>query len=63
MTNYDWSIYAREWYDWPPKKQGEFLIKELKLHGDPVALAWFPATSLPPKLEKYIYRGKALHPA
>ena len=58
MTNYDWSIYAREWYDWPPKKQGEFLIKELKLHGDPVALAWFPATSLPPKLEKYIYRGK-----
>jgi len=57
MTNYDWSVYAREWCDWPPKKQGEVLISELQLYGDPVALAWFPPSSLPPELEKYIYKG------
>jgi len=57
MENYNWAVYDRKWYDWPPKKQGEFLIKELKLHGDPIALAWFPPDSLPPKLEKYIYKG------
>lgn len=58
MADYDWSIYDREWYDWPPKKQGKFLIEELELHGDAVALAWFPPNSLPPKLEKYIYKGQ-----
>ncbi|MFC2013188.1 DUF169 domain-containing protein [Chloroflexota bacterium] len=57
MPGYNWSVYAREWYDWPPKKQGKFLIKELQLYGDPVALAWFPSGSLPPELEKYIYKG------
>ncbi len=57
MANYDWSIYEREWHDWPPEKQGEFLIQELKLYGDPIALAWFPANCLPPKLGKYIYQG------
>lgn len=57
MTNYDWSIYDRDWGEWPPHKQGKLLIKELKLYGDPVALAWFPPKTLPPKLEKYIYRG------
>jgi len=55
---YDWSIYERKWYNWAPKKQGEFVIRELKLRGDPIALAWFPPTSLPPHLEKHIYKGK-----
>ena len=54
---YDWSIYDRKWYGYPPKKQGEILIKELELYGDPIALAWFPHNTLPPKLEKYIYKG------
>jgi len=54
---YNWAIYERKWYDWPTEKQGEFLIDELKLQGDPVALAWFPENSMPPELEKYIYKG------
>jgi len=58
MTEYDWSIYDREWQEWPPKEQGKLLINELKLYGDPIALAWFPPGSLPPKLEKYIYKGE-----
>ena len=58
MGKYDWSIYERDWYEWPPKKQGELLIEELKLYGEPIALAWFPSNSLPPKLEKYMYKGK-----
>jgi len=48
MPDYDWSIYDRDWGDWPPSKQGERLIEELKLHGDPIALAWFPPGSRPP---------------
>jgi len=58
MSNYDWSIYDREWGEWPPKRQGEFLTDTLELYGDPVALAWFPHSTLPPKLERYIYKGE-----
>ena len=57
MSDYNWSIYDRDWGEWLPNKQGEHLINELKLYGDPIALAWFPPNSLPPRLEKYIYRG------
>jgi len=57
MSDYDWSIYDREWGEWPPKRQGEFLTDTLELYGDPVALAWFPHSTFPPKLEKYIYKG------
>jgi len=58
MEEYDWSIYERNWYGYPPRKQGDLLIEELDLYGDPVALAWFPSNSLPPGLEKYIYKGE-----
>jgi uncharacterized protein (DUF169 family) len=58
MTNYNWSIYDRDWGKWNPKKQGHCLIDELKLYGDPIALTWYPHQSLPPKLEPYIYKGK-----
>jgi len=58
MSDYDWSIYDRDWGDWPPRKQGELLVDELKLHGDAIALAWFPPDSLPPKLEEHIYEGE-----
>ncbi len=57
MVNYDWSLYHRPWSGWPLKKQGEFLADNLQLYGDPIALVWFPLNSLPPKLEKYIYKG------
>jgi uncharacterized protein (DUF169 family) len=57
-NSYNWSIYERKWYEWPPNKQGEFLINELKLRGEPIALSWFPETALPPRLEKYIYKGE-----
>ena len=58
MSDYDWSIYDRDWGEWTPKRQGDHLIEELKLHGDPIALAWFPNGSLPPKIETHIYRGE-----
>lgn len=57
MNSYNWNIYKRNWYDWPLKRQGEFLIEELKLYGDPITLAWFPEGSMPPYLEKHIYKG------
>jgi uncharacterized protein (DUF169 family) len=57
MVEYDWSVYDRKWLGYPPNKQGEILIRELELYGDPVALAWWPEKTMPPKLEKYIYRG------
>jgi uncharacterized protein (DUF169 family) len=56
-TGYNWALYERKWYDWPTNRQGDFLIDELKLQGDPVALAWFAKDSMPPTLEKYIYNG------
>ena len=40
MVEYDWSTYDRDWQGCPPEKQGEILVKELQLYGDPVALAW-----------------------
>ena len=49
MEEYDWSIYDRDWLGYPPKKQGEILIKELRLQGDPVALAWWPDKLMPPQ--------------
>lgn len=56
--DYGWEIYERKWYDWPLKKMGEFLIKELKLYGNPIAFAWFPTSgSMPPHLDEYIYKG------
>jgi uncharacterized protein (DUF169 family) len=58
MSEYNWDIYDRDWGNWPPAKQGDLLIEELKLHGDPIALAWFPHGSLPPKLEHHVYRGE-----
>ena len=58
MPDYDWSTYDRDWGEWPPKRQGDRLIEELRLHGDPIALAWFPHGALPPKLEPHIYRGE-----
>ena len=60
---YDWSIYDRNWHGYPPDKQGEILIRELRLYGDPIALAWWPHKTMPPKLDKYIYKGplKLLH--
>ena len=57
MSDYDWSIYDRKWYGYPPQKQGETLIKELQLYGDPIALAWWPHKTMPPKHEKHIYKG------
>jgi uncharacterized protein (DUF169 family) len=57
MVEYDWSIYDREWYGYPPKKQGKILVKELELYGDPIALAWWPKDTMPPKLNKYVYNG------
>lgn len=57
MAEYNWSIYDRDWMGYPPERQAEILIKELELYGDPVALAWFPDKTLPPNLEKYIYKG------
>ncbi len=57
MVEYDWSIYDRDWQGYPPDKQGEILVKELQLYGDPVALAWWPPKTMPPRLEKYVYRG------
>ena len=54
---YDWSVYDRDWMGYPPSKQGEIIIKELKHYGDPVALAWWPDKTMPPKLEQHIYRG------
>ena len=58
MSDYNWAIYERKWYDWPPEKMSEFLIKELQLYGNPIAFAWFPtADSMPPKLNEYIYDG------
>jgi hypothetical protein len=38
MTNYDHSIYDRDWMGYPPQRQAEVLIKALELYGDPVAL-------------------------
>jgi uncharacterized protein (DUF169 family) len=57
MANYDHSIYDRDWMGYPPQRQAEILIKEFELYGDPVALAWFPDKTLPPKLEEYVYTG------
>ena len=57
MSEYEWQIYERDWGDWPPRKQGELLINELKLYGDAIALAWFPEGSLPHKLERLTYKG------
>jgi uncharacterized protein (DUF169 family) len=57
MDEYDWSIYDRKWYGYPPKKQGEILVDELKLNGDAVALAWWPEKTMPPRLEEHIYTG------
>ena len=57
MVDYDWSIYDRKWYGYHPKRQGEIIVSELKLNGDPIALAWWPRKSMPTRLEKYIYRG------
>jgi len=57
MENYDWSIYNRDWLGYPPTKQAEVLIDELRLNGDPVALAWWPEDAMPTSLEKHIYRG------
>jgi uncharacterized protein (DUF169 family) len=57
MVEYDWSIYDRKWYGYPPRKQGEILIRELRLYGDPIALAWWPHKTMPPKLRKHIYEG------
>jgi len=63
MTDFNWSIYDRKWLGYPPKKQGEILIKELELYGDAIALAWWPNKTMPPKLEGHIYRGpvKLMH--
>jgi uncharacterized protein (DUF169 family) len=57
MGEYDWSVYDRDWLGYPPKKQGEILIRELRLQGDPVALVWWPDKLMPPQLEEHIYRG------
>jgi len=57
MAEYDWSVYDRDWLGYPPKKQGEILIRELRLQGDPVALAWWPDKLMPPRLEEHVYRG------
>jgi uncharacterized protein (DUF169 family) len=57
MFDYDWNIYARDWLGYPPDKQGEILIKELHLYGDPVALAWWPEKTMPNRFVKYIYTG------
>ncbi len=61
--DYNWSIYERDWHGYEPSMMGELLIRELHLHGDPVALAWWPQNALPTRLEKHIYRGplKLLH--
>lgn len=63
MSDYDWSIYDRKWLGYPPIRQGEILIRELELYGDPIALAWWPQNTMPPKLENNIYRGplKLMH--
>lgn len=58
MADYDWSVYDRDWLGYPPKRQGEILIRELRLEGDPVALAWWPDKLMPPRLEEYVYRGR-----
>ena len=57
MDEYDWSMYDRKWYGYPPKKQGEILVDELKLNGDAIALAWWPEKTMPSRLEEYIYTG------
>ena len=57
MGEYDWSVYDRDWLGYPPKKQGEILIRELRLQDDPVALAWWPDKLMPPRLEEHIYQG------
>ena len=57
MDEYDWSMYDRKWYGYPPKKQGEILVDELNLNGDAVALAWWPEKTMPPRLEEHIYTG------
>ncbi|UCD45335.1 MAG: DUF169 domain-containing protein [Candidatus Bathyarchaeota archaeon] len=57
MAEYDWSVYERDWLGYPPRKQGEILIRELRLHGDPVALAWWPEKLMSPEYEEHIYRG------
>jgi uncharacterized protein (DUF169 family) len=57
LVEYDWSVYDRDWLGYPPKKQGEILIRELRLYGDPVALAWWPDELMPPRFEEYGYEG------
>jgi len=42
---------------YPPSKQGEIIINELRHYGDPVALAWWPDKTMPPKLEEHVYKG------
>ena len=63
MSDYDWTVYDRKWLGYPPKKQGETLIQELELYGDPIALAWWPHKTMPTRLEEHIYRGpvKLMH--
>ena len=58
MSDYDWSIYDRDWGEWPPKRQGEHLVEELELYGDAIALAWFPPNTLSPRLEEFIYEDE-----
>ena len=57
MSDYDWSVYDRKWLGYPPGKQGDILIKELELYGDPIALAWWPHKTMPKLLEEHIYKG------
>ena len=57
MVEYDWSVYDRDWLGYPPSRQAEIVIEELRLHGDPVALAWWPEGTMDPKLQEHIYNG------
>jgi uncharacterized protein (DUF169 family) len=57
MSKFDWSVYDRKWLGYPPNLQGEILIRELELYGDPIALAWWPHKTMPSKLNQYIYQG------
>jgi uncharacterized protein (DUF169 family) len=63
MSDFDWSVYDRKWLGYPPKRQGETLIRELELYGDAIALAWWPHKTMHPKLERHIYKGpiKLMH--